>query len=444
MEFTDVLFLFFILPLFLITYNFSPTRGRNHIILMSSFFILMWKSLSLFFILICCSFFNYFASCIIYRLNKNKIRLFLFVMLILVNFVVLVAFLMKDEFYYYSNFFKGNIFKKLYLYLFFMNNMSYLADIYKNRVSFSKNILNYFIYVFMFFKFFIGPVVPYHKIKNNIEKRNVEFKHVVAGIEQFVYGLFKVSFFSYETGQIVRFVVLKSFEELSFCAAWIGAAAMFFNIYFYFFGYCDMATGLGKIAGFCFPKNFSDVIFLSSLKKFFKNFNITFTNYFKFYVFPWALEKGKMFQIFKYLIVMVLYIICFDQFYSIIYFFILIFVERFFLGKHLKKIPITIKKILSFVLILIGVSMIYQNSGLEILKYLKILFGGSGIFFDRSLVFIIIFLRFFGVVTLFFVINILMGFLKKPKRKYENVYLCLKYILFVVIFLVSIAYCLTV
>ena len=432
MEFTNVLFLFLVLPLFLITYKLVPQNFKNFAILTFSF------------VMVGCSFLNYFAASLINKAKKKKARMFLIFFSTLVNFAICFVVIFRCEFYFYSNFFRGNIFKNLFIYIYFMNSISYLIDIYKSRVNFSKNIVDYFLYVFMFFKFFLGPVVPYHKIKNYIEKRNVEFKYVVFGVEQFIFGLFKVAVFSYETGQIVRFVVLKTFEELSFCAAWMGAAAMFFNIYFYFFGYCDMANGLGRIVGFSFPKNFGDKIFFSSLTKFFKNFNITFTNYFKFYVFPWSLEKGKIFRFFKYLIVMVLYIISFEQFYSIVYFFSFIFIENVLLGKILKKVPVEIKKIISFILILIGVSIVFQNSGLEISKYFKFLFGGSGIFFDRSLVFIITFLRFFAVILLYFVFKALVEFLNKPKDKYENVYIFLKHMLFLTMFLVSIAYCLTV
>ena len=149
MEFTNVLFLFLVLPLFLITYNFVPKNFKNFIILTFSFLILIWKSLILFFVMLGCSFLNYFAASLIKKEKKKKAKMFLIFFSILVNFAICFIVIFKGEFYYYSNFFRGNIFKNLYIYIFFMNSMSYLIDIYKKRVNFSRNVLDYFFIDFL-------------------------------------------------------------------------------------------------------------------------------------------------------------------------------------------------------------------------------------------------------------------------------------------------------
>jgi D-alanyl-lipoteichoic acid acyltransferase DltB (MBOAT superfamily) len=46
-------------------------------------------------------------------------------------------------------------------------------------------------------------------------------------------------------------------EQLTMNAAWLGALAYSFQIFFDFSGYSDMAIGLGRMLGFRFPEFFS-------------------------------------------------------------------------------------------------------------------------------------------------------------------------------------------
>lgn len=442
MEFTNVVFLFFTLPVFLSTYYIISSKFKNFVILIVSFLMVFWGVPNLFFKMIFLTLLTYALGHLISKTNIKLARD------VLVFLAVLFAILFYVYFYFeiyrgqghYSEF----IFNHLFTTIFVMNNISYVVDIYKNRVGPKNSILDCFLYVFMFFKFHLGPVVPYYKIKSSIEKRTVKLCDVARGIEEFIFGFFKVSVLCYETGQIKRFVLIKYVEDLSFFSAWMGAVAIFFNLYFYFSGYCEMAVGFGKITGFSFPKNFSNGFHFKSLTSFFKNFNITFTNYFKFYIFPWVLGKKVFLKYFKCFIIMVLYSACFFNIFAIVYFCAIIFLEILFFNKILVKFPEIFREIYSFVLILIGTIVFYINDFGDVLKYLKYMFFGGKVFFDKSLLFIIIVLRFFGILILFFVLRFLIKWFKKSSFRYEKVFELLRYLVFLTLFLVSIFYCLTV
>ena len=45
------------------------------------------------------------------------------------------------------------------------------------------------------------------------------------------------------------------------------------------------------------------------------------------------------------------------------------------------------------------------------------MFFGSGVFYDKSLVFVVSFLRVFIVLALFFLLNVFLNWLKKPNKK---------------------------
>ena len=443
MEFNNVIFLFLVLPLFLICHHFLSFKFKNAAILFFSFLVIYWGFLNLFFVMLFVALLNYFFVYIINKLSGKKLRTFFLIFVLILNFSALFYIKFNKnllDFYVFS----VPILKDLFIYIFFMNVFSFVVDVYKFRAFFSNNILNYLVYVFNFLNFFSGPVVCYYKIQKSIEKRTVKFKDVVYGFERFIFGLFKVCVVAYEMGQIKRFVFLKSLEELSFLSAWLGAFAIFLNCYFYFSGYCDMAIGLGRLCGFSFSENFSNRIFFKSLKGFFENFNISFVKYFKFYIFPWALQKNMFLKFLKWFIIYGLFNLCFDFNFAVSYFFILIFLECLLFKKFFVKLPKFIRKIYSFVAILIGFVIFFQNDLNKSLKYLKCMFFGSGVFYDKSLVFVVSFLRVFIVLALFFLLNIFLNWLKKPNKKHENLALVIKNFCYLILFLGSIGYSLTV
>ena len=141
---------------------------------------------------------------------------------------------------------------------------------------------------------------------------------------------------------------------------------------------------------------------------------------------------------------MLLYVACFFNIFAVIYFCMIIFLEILFLNKILVKIPEIFREIYSFILILIGTVIFNINDLVDILKYLKYMFFGGKVFFDKSLLFIIIILRFFGILVLFFLLRFLIKWFKKSSFKYEKIFEFLKYLVFLTLFLVAIFYCLTV
>ena len=445
MGFTSIIFLFFVIPFFLCIYNFFPFKFKNFIILLFSFFILVWGAPRLFIYFVVISIVNYFAGYFILKI-ENKIFKLIFTSFVML-FDIVGGHFIHNRNYCYSYFLKDFLLDGLYISIFNMNNISYLLDAYKNRFKFSKNILNYFVYVFMFFKFFAGPIVPFHRIKGEIERRHIEIKNIVVGVERLIFGLFKIGVLSYEIGEIRKFICFKGNQEISLFSAFIAASCMFFNFYFYFSGYCDIANGLLKISGFSTFENFGERIFCSSITKFFKYFNRSFTNYLKFYIFPWAKNKGRIIKFFKYFLICFFYSWIFGKCFktnSIIYIFIIIFLEKLFLNKILVKIPRVFRHIYCYILIILFSSIIYFREKNEDLEFISYLFGFSGAIFDRSFGFVIMFFKFLIVLCCFFSLRFFLKWLKKPKKKYINLFRVFEKILYLVLLLISIMYCLNV
>ncbi len=450
MEFTDVIFLFLALPIFLISYYIVKDKYKNLVIVLTSFFVFCWGLPYLILQIVCFSVLNYAISYLLSKIKKKTIKTITLTITIVLNFCALFMIIWYSYNVKHLRCCTHKHFGYVWISVFFMNGISYILDVYKKRVEFSSNIINYFVYIFMFYKFYFGPPMPYYKLKKSIEKRDVSIDMVVDGIENFILGLSKIAIFSYEIGQVRRFVILKIYdvislktEGISITTAWIGLVAMFFDVYFYFSGYFDIAKGLGKITGFKFSNNIDNKIFCTSVTKFFQHFNIVFTNYFKFYVFPWVGSKGKAFKIFKCLAIYLLYNLCFWKIKLILYFFTIILLERLFLKKILQKIPKYARKIYSFILILFGFCFVFIDEPKDVLLYIKFLFGGSGVFFDKSLIFVAVFFRFVAVLASFHILQFILNWAKKKKERFLKAKSVLNYAFNLVLFLVSICYCLT-
>jgi hypothetical protein len=68
-------------------------------------------------------------------------------------------------------------------------------------------------------------------------------------------------------------------EPVTLVAAWIGALAYTFQIYFDFSGYSDMALGIARIFGVVLPMNFNSPLKASSIVEFWSRWHITLTRF---------------------------------------------------------------------------------------------------------------------------------------------------------------------
>ena len=68
-------------------------------------------------------------------------------------------------------------------------------------------------------------------------------------------------------------------------AAWVGALAYAFQIYYDFSGYSDMAIGLGKMFGFDYLENFEHPYLSKSVSEFWRRWHISLGTWFREYVY---------------------------------------------------------------------------------------------------------------------------------------------------------------
>ena len=69
--------------------------------------------------------------------------------------------------------------------------ISYVADVYMDRVPVQRNLLKFALYITMFPQLVAGPIVRYQDISTEIDARAISHEDVEEGIRRFIVGFFK-------------------------------------------------------------------------------------------------------------------------------------------------------------------------------------------------------------------------------------------------------------
>ncbi|WP_235856346.1 MBOAT family O-acyltransferase [Flagellimonas oceanensis] len=163
--------------------------------------------------------------------------------------------------------------------------MSYLIDVYYEKVRPQKNLVSLGLYISMFPQLIAGPIVRYIDVEKQIrKKRKFNFEQFSEGIKRFIVGLFKKVVIANQMGFVADFV----FDGTGYAGApsyWLGIVCYAFQIYFDFSGYSDMAIGLGKMFGFDFLENFNLPYISRSIKEFWRRWHISLSSWFRDYLY---------------------------------------------------------------------------------------------------------------------------------------------------------------
>ncbi len=164
--------------------------------------------------------------------------------------------------------------------------LSYLLDIYYGKAQAQANVLHVGLYIALFPQLIAGPIVRYADIEREILHRQESRQDFTDGMIRFSYGLAKkVLLANYFAVIALDARFMSAQEPLSVAAAWLGAIAYTFQIYFDFSGYSDMAIGLGQMFGFHFRENFNYPYISRSVTEFWRRWHISLSSWFRDYVY---------------------------------------------------------------------------------------------------------------------------------------------------------------
>lgn len=293
MVFSSITFLVYFLPIFLLVYHLVPHKFKNAVILAASIYFYSWGGPRFIFVILGTTFLDFLlVKTMAEQKDQGRKKLFLIISLCL-NLGLLFYFK-------YFNFFIDNInalfgaeIQWLPLVLpigisfYTFESVTYVVDVYRGIHKPLRNVWHYQTYILLFPKLIAGPIVRYHDIADQITDRVKNYKPDIklSGFLIFCLGLAKKTIIANSIGLQADAVFKLDISQIDTAAAWTGALAYTFQIYFDFSGYSDIAIGLSKIMGFRLPENFRNPYTSGSITEFWRRWHMTLGTWMRNYLY---------------------------------------------------------------------------------------------------------------------------------------------------------------
>lgn len=360
MVFSNLLFVFAFLPLNLICYFLArDIKTKNTVMLVFSLVFYAWGEPIYILLMLFMAFTDWFLCLQIEKsegIYKRK-RLFIF-LIVFVNLLLLGIFKYGSFILTNLNLLTGfpkvipTISLPIGISFYTFQLLTYCIDVYKGKVPAQKNFATLLLYVSMFHQCIAGPIVRYSDVCAELEERRASYSDIFEGINRFAVGLFKKALLANTCALIVSKLLVEDggdtlvLAERSSLALWVGVLAFSLQIYLDFSAYSDMAIGMGRMIGIHYIENFNFPYISASVSEFWRRWHISLGSFFRDYVYIplGGSRKGALRTVFNLLVVWALTGLWHGASWNFVlwglYFFIFIALEKLFLGRVLKKIPI--------------------------------------------------------------------------------------------------------
>ncbi|NOW98921.1 MBOAT family protein [Mucilaginibacter sp. SG564] len=307
MLFNSVAFAIF-LPIIFILYWFltgKNLRIQNVLLLISSFFFYSYWDYRFLLLLILSISLDFVVAKKIHNAEGPKKRLW-FLTSIIFNLAILF-------FFKYFNFFIEsfssafgtigipinvsilNLILPLGISFYTFHELSYITDIYREKVKPVENYVDYALFVSFFPLLVAGPIErATHLLPQIQKKRYFNYSQAVNGLRQLLWGYFKKVVIADNCAEVVNSIFNNTSTSHTGSAYFIGAVFFSFQIYCDFSGYSDIALGTARLFGFELLKNFNYPYFSRDIAEFWRRWHISLTTWFRDYVYiPLGGNKGS-------------------------------------------------------------------------------------------------------------------------------------------------------
>jgi D-alanyl-lipoteichoic acid acyltransferase DltB (MBOAT superfamily) len=175
------------------------------------------------------------------------------------------------------------------------HGLSYVIDIYYERIKAEKNFVDYAVFVSFFPLLVAGPIERATHLLPQIKSVRVfNYEKGVDGIKQILWGLFKKVVIANNCAEFAN-KIFDHPELYGGSSHVLGAVLFSFQIYGDFSGYSDIALGSARLLGIELLKNFNFPYFSRDIAEFWRRWHISLSSWFKDYLYiPLGGSKGGM------------------------------------------------------------------------------------------------------------------------------------------------------
>lgn len=259
--------------------------------------------------------------------------------------------------------------------------LSFSIDAYRGKLHRPVRLVDYVTFLAMFPRFIAGPIVRYGDMAAQFDAwPGLQLRR---GLTVFALGFCIKSLFADQFAVFVPYAFSVANPDL--IQSWAGAVAYTFQLYFDFWGYSLMATGLGLCLGFAFPDNFRSPYRATSITQFWQRWHMTLSSWLRDYLYislggnrckPWRVYLNL------FLTMLIGGLWHGANFTFVIwgaYHGILLVVERFIGEATLTRVPSMLRKAMTLLLVLVGWVLFRSESFEQAGQVLTGMLGGNGI-----------------------------------------------------------------
>lgn len=286
------------LPIVFILYWFVTNRNlklQNTLLLVASYFFYGSWDYRFLFLLIFSTLLDYYTGIKMADASSASKKRFWFWLSIGVNLGFLGVFK-------YYNFFAGslaealarvgiqinpgtlNVILPVGISFYTFHGLSYVIDIYKNRIRPEKNFIDYSVFVSYFPLLVAGPIERATHLLPQIKKpRSFDYDQGTNGLYLILWGLFKKMVIADNCAPLVDSIFASN--NLPASTMVVGAILFAFQIYADFSGYSDIAIGTSKLFGIELLTNFRFPYFSRNIAEFWRRWHISLSTWFRDYLY---------------------------------------------------------------------------------------------------------------------------------------------------------------
>ncbi len=292
--FQDFEFMLFFIALFAL-YWLLPQKLKNPLLLLASYVFYCswnWKLLSL---ILISTYIDFFCGMMIPRAKTAKSKKW-FLLLSLITNLSLLGFFKYFNFFVenlvallnsvgiHASYTALNIILPIGISFYTFQTLSYTIDIYRGKLSPTKNLIDFSLFVAYFPQLIAGPIerardlIPKLQAKKSFKEINFS-----EGAYLFVYGFFKKAVIADSIGMLSD--KMFSLADPTGAQVVIGALAFAIQIYCDFSGYSNMARGLSRFLGVELSVNFNLPYFSKNPAEFWRRWHMTLSSWVKDYIY---------------------------------------------------------------------------------------------------------------------------------------------------------------
>lgn len=388
MLFTDLLFMFaFLPPCFAAYFLARSIKAKNAILIIASLIFYACGEPIKIFLFLGSALINFLFAKWIDNTRGSKTSKVALILSLVYNIGMLGIFKYTDFVIENINWIFGtaipeqNIALPLGISFYTFQIMSYVIDVYWEKVPVQKHFHKLLLYISLFPQLVAGPIVRYQTIAEEIDNRKTTATDAFEGILRIVIGLSKKVLLANNLNLLVNNCFSDNISQASVTATLLGVIAYSMQVYFDFSGYSDMAIGIGRVFGFHFDENFKHPFMCRSISEFWQRWHISLGSFFRDYLLYLPIFGKRR-------AVLSLFLVWFTTGlwhgaswnYVIwgLYFGVFIFIETKIGKKNLKKVPTVLMHIYNKIVILIGFGIFRFENIQDLGNFFKNLVGANG------------------------------------------------------------------